>query len=73
MKALILVLKRKWYDITGYWDNLKHQAAISAMQGILSNPELSGLYEEDCAAQCNRFATSLVEKLKQQFGNTHNN
>lgn len=48
-----------------YWDKLHHQAAIAAMQGILSNPQLIGLYEDDCAAQCLRYAKTLVNKLKE--------
>lgn len=58
--------------IPDYWEKLKHQAAISAMQGILSNPESELDYKDDetlpqaiagCAA---KIAHALVEKLKEE-------
>ena len=59
----------------GYWDQLRHQAAISAMQGMLSNPDLlevvtekKGLtkkeYADKVACVADIYATALIEKLK---------
>ena len=55
-----------------YWSRLEHQAAIAAMQGILSNPESELDYKDDetfpsalagCAA---KLAHALVEKMKEE-------
>lgn len=59
-------------DNPDYWTRLEHQAAIAAMQGILSNPESELDYKGDetlpqalagCAA---KVAHALVEKMKQE-------
>ena len=55
-----------------YWEKLKHQAAISAMQGILSNEVISLDFESENSNACIeavaivsvRVATALVNKLK---------
>ena len=58
-----------------YWENLKHQAAVSAMQGILSNPKLFKVTAQNAeefglevrralAIDADVYATALVEKLK---------
>lgn len=49
-----------------YWTRLEHQAAIAAMQGILSNNEL---YREICKSRnleitIMEYAHALVEKMK---------
>ena len=53
-----------------YWDKLHHQAAISAMQGILANCNHQ-LWEREAnsktiAKQSYEIATALVEKLKNE-------
>ena len=46
----------------GYWDQLRHQAAISAMQGILA---ANANFTADDTAKCSiEYATALVKKLK---------
>lgn len=63
------------FDGPDYWEKLKHQAAVSAMQGMLTNPELlevvtekKGLtkkeYAEKVACVADIYATALVKKLK---------
>ncbi|MBR5183120.1 MAG: hypothetical protein IKW15_01445 [Bacteroidales bacterium] len=56
-----------------YWEKLHHQAAIAAMQGVLSNKELfnaitDGVWPPNrhayIAARCDEYATALVKKLK---------
>ena len=60
------------HDEPDYWEKLKHQAAISAMQGILSNESImqeldregfvnEGIILSDMAMY---YATSLINKLK---------
>ena len=63
-------------DVPDYWEKLKHQAAISAMQGVLSNHEAFGkivsYYGDDdtlnkaIANKAVSLATALVEKLKKE-------
>lgn len=64
------------YDLD-YWEKLKHQAAVSAMQGMLSNPELFKATAKNAeefglevrralAIDANVYATTLVEKLKEE-------
>ena len=68
-EAIISMAKKNEPD---YWEKLKHQAAISAMQGILSNPQIwkgwdeAGLITKDLEVSdmANYFATALVKKLK---------
>lgn len=58
-----------------YWEKLKHQAAISAMQGMLNNEELyfyitGGVRPEHkplkIAERADEYATALVNKLKEE-------
>lgn len=55
-----------------YWEKLKHQAAISAMQGILSNPDIeldvegTEAYVQATAQVSLKLATELVNKLKEE-------
>lgn len=55
-----------------YWTRLEHQAAIAAMQGILSNPEVDLDYKSDecmpqaLAATAYIIAHALVEKYKKE-------
>ena len=69
--------KGDYFYTYDYWEKLKHQAAISAMQGILSNPELFKataknaeefglIVPQAVAIDANCFATALVEKLKKE-------
>ena len=62
-------------DEPDYWEKLHHQAAIAAMQGILSNDELlndifKGVYPTErpkyLANRIDDYATALVEKLKNE-------
>ena len=61
-------------DEPGYWDKLKHQAAISAMQGLLSNTLFfkdidnvtKGKPEDLTTAIAIRLSTALVDKLKEK-------
>lgn len=54
-----------------YWTRLEHQAAIAAMQGMLSNPEVDLDYKSDecmpqaLAATAYNIAHALVEKMKE--------
>lgn len=57
-----------------YWDKLKHQAAIAAMQAMIGNHDyinhfidysVEGVSLADDVVRCaNDFATALIEKLK---------
>ena len=58
---------------TDYWENLKHQYAGMAMQGILSNEDYCKVlldeitewsFAESVARASKDFATALIEKLK---------
>ena len=59
-----------------YWEKLKHQAAIAAMQGMLSNSDyierftahtVDGIsFVDDLTSYANDYATALVEKLKNE-------
>lgn len=49
-----------------YWDQIKHQYAGMAMQGILANPEMMGLEDIDVAATAIRIANITIEKLKEE-------
>ena len=57
-----------------YWEKLKHQAAIVAMQGILSNTKLMDILgmqkgrelDEMVADLSLKHATALVNKLKEE-------
>lgn len=61
-------------DEPDYWEKLKHQAAISAMQGLLSNTLLfkdidnvtKGKPEDLTTAIAIRLSTALVDKLKEK-------
>lgn len=53
-------------DKPDYWEELKHQYAGMALQGILSNPEQIALYDIDCVAQAVRMADLLINKLKEE-------
>ena len=62
-------------DKSDYWEKLHHQAAIAAMQGILSNKELFNTITEGVwppnrpayiAARCDEYSTALVNKLKEE-------
>ena len=62
-------------DEPDYWDKLHHQAAIAAMQGVLSNDELlndifKGVYPTErpkyLANRIDDYATALVDKLKNE-------
>lgn len=65
-----LELKEKSFpkDDSDYWTRLEHQAAIAAMQGILSNHNLYGSVIQ--MTQVSRvaidYAQELVEKMKNQ-------
>ena len=55
-------------EFIDYWTRLEHQAAIAAMQGILSNNEL---YREICKSRnleitIIEYAHALVEKYKKE-------
>lgn len=55
-----------------YWTRLEHQAAIAAMQGMLSNPEVNLDYKSyECmpqavAATAYTIAHALMEKMKEE-------
>ena len=55
-------------DVPDYWTRLEHQAAIAAMQGILSNHNLYGSIIQ--MTQVSRvaidYAQELVEKMKEE-------
>lgn len=60
-------------DEPDYWEKLHHQVSISAMQGILSNPDIKLDFEENeeaCVQAVARvsikLATALVNKLKEE-------
>jgi len=49
-----------------YWQKLRHQAAIAAMQGMLSNSLHETLTELDVANIADEQATALINQLKNQ-------
>lgn len=54
-----------------YWTRLEHQAAIAAMQGILSNPAFpehsqDGYYKKNVVNNAYEYAHALVEKYKKE-------
>lgn len=50
-----------------YWDKLKHQAAISAMQGLLTNPKLCEIETSiSLASTATTIASALIDKLKEE-------
>ena len=54
-----------------YWTRLEHQAAIAAMQGILSNPAFpkhsqDGYYKKNVVNNACEYAHVLVEKMKEK-------
>lgn len=62
-------------DNLDYWTRLEHQAAIAAMQGILSNQDYctllieeynEGSFAEDVSRCASDFAHALVEKYKKE-------
>jgi hypothetical protein len=64
-------------EVIDYWTRLEHQAAIGAIQGILSNPELFKataknaeefglIVPQAVAIDANCFAHTLVEKMKEK-------
>ena len=48
-----------------YWEKLKHQYAGMAMQGMLASSPGSNMSDDDIAYFAVKFATALVEKLKE--------
>lgn len=55
--------------MTDYWDKLEHQAAIAAMQGILSNPEFpkhsrDGYYKKNVANNAKVYAQELIKTIR---------
>lgn len=62
----------KGKDTPDYWDRLTHQAAISAMHGIMSNPigfenirARGRNIQIETALLASEFAHALVEKMKE--------
>ena len=63
-------------DEPDYWEKLKHQAAIAAMRGILSNSDYIERFTahtvdgiscvDSLTSYANDYATALVEKLKNE-------
>ena len=49
-----------------YWERLKHQAAISAMQGIMANSLFMPYDGKEIAELSDTIATAIVEKLKEK-------
>ena len=60
-----------------YWEQLRHHAAIAAMQAMLTSPELMQVvtsakelltneYEKRVAVVADRYAHALVQKLKEK-------
>lgn len=49
-----------------HWQDVRERAAIAAMQGIMSNPEL--IYDkcDEIIARATRYANELVEQLKKK-------
>lgn len=51
-----------------YWEKLKHQAAISAMQGLLTNPKLCEIETANSlASTVTTIASALIDKLKEEL------
>ena len=61
-------LELDFEDEPDYWTKLHHQAAIAAMQGILSNYELykQVIQQSQVTTIAKGYATALVEKLKNE-------
>ena len=58
-------------DDPDYWTRLEHQAAIAAMQGILSNPAFpkhsqEGYYKKNVVNNAYEYARTLVEQYKKE-------
>ena len=56
-------------NMPDYWDKLEHQAAIAAMQGILSNPEFpkhsrEGYYKKNVANNAKVYAQELIKTIR---------
>lgn len=55
------------YDDPDYWTRLEHQAAIAAMQGMLTNPKLCEIETPiSLASTASTIANALVEKYKKE-------
>ena len=52
------------YDEPDYWEKLHHQAAIAAMQGLISKEILDT--PDSLSSHAIHYATTLVEKLKNE-------
>lgn len=67
-RAYESIVKMAHKDEPGYWTKLRHQAAISAMQGVLAHGENYGNSREDVcnkiANYCLDVADTLIKKLK---------
>ena len=58
-------MKEQFDDL--YWEKLRHQAAISAMQGMVRTVGHDRMYPpEKIAIYATACATALVEKLKNE-------
>lgn len=57
-KAYEAIIKMAHKDEPDYWDKLRHQAAIAAMQGILARGENYGNSREDV---CNKIADYAID------------
>lgn len=62
-------LDQAYFYEPDYWDKLEHQAAIAAMQGILSNPEFpkhsrEGYYKKNVANNAKVYAQELIKTIK---------
>ena len=54
-------------DEPDYWEKLKHQAAIAAMQGVLSScKDIHNLSVGMASRLARAFANELIEKLKNE-------
>ena len=54
-------------EIPDYWTRLEHQAAIAAMQGMLTNPKLCEIETPiSLASTASTIANALVEKYKKE-------
>lgn len=65
----ISVLDQAYFYEPDYWDKLEHQAAIAAMQGILSNPEFpkhsrEGYYKKNVANNAKVYAQELIKTIR---------
>ena len=63
-KAYEAIIKMAHKDEPDYWTRLEHQAAIAAMQGLMSKEYLDN--PDSLVSHAIHYAHALVEKMKEK-------